>query len=172
MIAQTNDTDDGPKQVSPVARPKPPPLPRIESALTRSPAPTKRTIGILLVLAEVVQFEQLAWGWMNLSSVYRWKEWEHFWHVVGLTFGAVGLFWVIALIFVAVVFVLLATATTALSVSVLIHLLASNQKEKIRAALFACAGFPAGTVVGVYALYILGFFSNRSRSQPAMEQHA
>ncbi|MFZ5636666.1 MAG: hypothetical protein ACOY82_08770 [Pseudomonadota bacterium] len=172
MIAGRNDSNERSKRASPDARPKPPPLPRIESAPPRSQAPTKRTIGVLLLLAEVVQLELLVWGWRNLDSVYRWKDWEHFGHVVGLTFGVVGLFWVIALIFVAVVFVLSATAAAALTVSFLIHLLASNQKRKTQAALFACAGFPAGTIVGVYALFALGFFSNRSQSPPVLEQRA
>ena len=172
MIAERNDTDEGGKQVPPVARQKPPPLPRIESTPPRSHAPTKRTVGVLLLLAEVVQLELLVWAWRNLDSVYRWKEWEHFGHVVGLTFGVVGLFWVVALIFVAVVFVLLATAAAALTVSFLIHLLASNEKRKTQAALFACAGLPAGTIVGLYALFTSGFFSNRSQSPPVLEQRA
>jgi hypothetical protein len=172
MTAGRNDADDGCKQVPPVARQKPPPLPRIESAPPRAHVPTKRTISVLLLLAEVVQLELLVWAWRNLDSVYRWKEWEHFGHVVGLTFGVVGLFWVIALIFVAVVFVLLATAAAALTVSFLIHLVASNQKRKTQAALFACAGLPAGTIVGLYVLFTSGFFSNRRQPPPVLEQRA
>lgn len=172
MTAGRNDADDGGKQVPTVARQKPPPLPRIELPPPRAHVPTKRTISVLLLLAEVVQLELLVWAWRNLDSVYRWKEWEHFGHVVGLTFGVVGLFWVIALIFVAVVFVLLATAAAALTVSFLIHLVASNQKRKTQAALFASAGLPAGTIVGIYSLFASGFFSNRRQSSPVLEQRA
>jgi hypothetical protein len=169
MMAQRNDTDDGSQQVSSTARPKPPPLSHFGTTAAGQHPLKKSTISVLLILAQVVQLELLMWGWMNLDSVYRWKDWEHFAHVVGLTFGVVGLFWIIALIFLGVVFLLLVTATIALSVSILIHLLASNNKRKTHSALLACAGFPAGTVVGLYALYTLGFSSNRSQSQPAME---
>lgn len=173
MIAERNDTDEVFKLGSSSAGPKPPPLPpHIETTTANPCAPAKRTIGLLLVLAEVVQLELLLWSWANLNSVYRWKEWEHFGHVVGLTFGAVGIFWIAVLIFLAFFFVLLTTAAAAVSLAILIHLLTSNHKRKTYAALLACAGFPAGTVVGLNALYTLVFFSNRSQSQPAMEQRA
>jgi hypothetical protein len=123
------------------------------SAGSRSAIP--RTIGILYALAQVVQLELLLWWWLQLDAVYRWKDWEHFGHVVGLTFGVVGLFWIAVLLVFGLVLLYLVAGVIALFTALVIHLVTSTMKRRLFSAGIACAAFPAGAIVGLYALHAL-----------------